>query len=166
MHNNSLPENCRKMVDRAFAESKSEKTLRQLWIGINNNPNWQNDEADIFLCLTLATCFNGDPALVDAAYRQSGLFNEKWDGPYYNENVTYGAKIVEMVTAGFREYDDDNPRSFEEIDDSSFGDWPDPFPLDDYSQLPKYPINALLGPCGKMACAGTWCHLQVLIGRS
>ena len=41
-----------------------------------------------------------DPALVDAAFRRSGLMRPKWDERHYSDGQTYGQGTIETALQG------------------------------------------------------------------
>ena len=56
-----------------------------------------HSEADMALCLHLAFWTGGDPSRMDALFRQSGLFREKWDEVHYADGATYGERTIERA---------------------------------------------------------------------
>jgi replicative DNA helicase len=169
MENTLLPNNWRDTLEEYFNQHKCGDYLKQLWRGVNTRYNFQ-EEADTILCIGLASCFDGDPVVVDAAYRQSGLFSSRWDEPYQGQDQNYGAVIVRNSTADFHEdfykdfyVDAADSEKLETINERSFINWPKPFDLDDYSDLPPFSIGAIPGPCGDMAYYLAR-HCQVDIG--
>lgn len=58
-------------------------------------------EADLALCGRLAADFNGDSEQIDAAFRQSGLYRDKWDEKHGAQ--TYGAGTIAKAVADWRE---------------------------------------------------------------
>lgn len=151
---NNLPNGWHEQLEKYFNRSPYADYTKQLWKGINTRYNY-NKEADTLLCMELAACFDGDPVAVDAVYRQSGLFSDKWDEPYHGQDQSYGSVIVEDTTLGYRDdfYEQfkDDPQKVEVINESRFNNWRDPVDFDDYSYLSPFPVGTLPGPCGDMA---------------
>lgn len=75
------------VVEKAHAARNGEK-FRRLWAGDTNNYG-SHSEADLALCGMLAYWTGGDPARIDALFRQSGLYRKKWDrDDYRNRTIT------------------------------------------------------------------------------
>ena len=153
--NSNLPSGWRERLEKYFDQSIHSDYTKQLWNGINTRYNFQ-EQADTLLCMALSTCFDGDPVVVDAVYRQSGLFNDTWDLPYPGKDESYGSVIIEDATFEYTEeyyelFKGDGSRKSEAINESPFHNWPDVVALDDYSELSTFPIGAIPGPSGDMA---------------
>ena len=70
------------MLRVAFG-AKHGAALRRLWGG--DRTGYASDsEADLALCSMLAFYFP-DPAALDAAFRRSGLYRDKWDRKDYRD---------------------------------------------------------------------------------
>ncbi|MGD0275914.1 MAG: hypothetical protein ABSB79_07650, partial [Syntrophales bacterium] len=73
--------------------SKSGDKIKSLYQGIwTDHPS--QSEADLALCCHLAFWLNNHPALIDAAFRSSGLFREKWDKKHFSNGQTYGQSTI------------------------------------------------------------------------
>jgi hypothetical protein len=133
-------------VEQAMGGRNGER-VRRLWGGdITGYPS--QSEADMALCSDLAFWFDGNAALVAEAFRRSGLYREKWDRPHFANGRTYGDVTVERAIGGCTSfYKDLLPESGKGTASPS---WSEPIPLDDYSQLPDFPVDALPGICGLM----------------
>jgi hypothetical protein len=82
------------------AETFSDKKLKLLWAGDwSDHPS--QSEADLSLCNHLVRLLGPDPARIDAAFRKSGLYREKWD--------RYGAATIEKALDGSGFPDKDHP---------------------------------------------------------
>ncbi|HQO64731.1 MAG TPA: hypothetical protein PK528_14065, partial [Syntrophorhabdus sp.] len=84
----SAPGDWQNMIEKAF-NSKSGPEIRCLWNG-NFSAYPSQSEADMALCSHLAFWFNGDAVLMDIAFRESGLYRDKWDEKHYGNGQTYG----------------------------------------------------------------------------
>ncbi len=85
--------------EQALEERRSrDPRFDALWQG-----KWQGDtfgytsasEADLAMCNTLKTVLGAIPAKIDAAFRQSGLYRDKWDEP--RGQRTYGQMTIEKA---------------------------------------------------------------------
>ncbi len=77
--------------------SKHGADIKRLWDG--DTTKYDNDDsvADMALCSHLAFWFNGDATTIDAAFRASGLYREKWDRKHHSDGRTYGQGTIEEV---------------------------------------------------------------------
>ncbi|MGA3207540.1 MAG: phage/plasmid primase, P4 family [Syntrophales bacterium] len=83
-------------LQQAFASKTGDK-IKPLYEGVWTDYPSQS-EADLALCSHLAFWLNNDPALIDAAFRSSGLFREKWNRKHFSDGQTYGqATIVRAI---------------------------------------------------------------------
>lgn len=80
--------------------------FRQLYdLGDTSNYNGDDSAADMALCGMLAFYLNGDPALIDDAFRRSALYRAKWDerrGPQTYGELTI-AKVIDSLTDVYQE---------------------------------------------------------------
>jgi len=84
-----------KIIEKALAAKDGGK-FRQLWEGdISGYPS--QSEADQALCNKLAFWVGPNSARIDALFRQSALYREKWD------REDYRARTIERAIAGIRE---------------------------------------------------------------
>lgn len=86
--------------------AKNGDRFRQLYdLGDTSNYNGDDSAADAALCAMLAFYLDGDPALIDDAFRNSGLYRPKWDERHGVQ--TYGemtiAKAVDTLTDVYHE---------------------------------------------------------------
>jgi len=86
--------------------AKNGDRFRQLYdIGDTANYGGDDSAADAALCAMLAFYLNGDPALIDDAFRKSALYRSKWDDRHGAQ--TYGemtiAKAVDTLTDVYHE---------------------------------------------------------------
>ena len=58
-------------------------------------------EADEALCCVIGF-WTQDPTIIDAIFRQSKLYRDKWDKPHRGDKATYGQMTIETALAGDR----------------------------------------------------------------
>lgn len=80
-------------------QSKNGVAIKQLWDGDFSAYSSQS-EADLALCSHLAYWLGGDAAAIDKAFRQSGLFREKWDEIHFGNCDTYGQRTINEALKG------------------------------------------------------------------
>ncbi len=61
------------------------------------------NRADLALCSHLAFWLKNDTALIDTAFRASGLFRPKWDKKHHADGSTYGQWTIKKALEGNRE---------------------------------------------------------------
>jgi primase-polymerase (primpol)-like protein len=83
------------LLERARSAKNGDR-FAALWRGETAGYD-SHSEADMALCLHLAFWTGGDPARMDALFRQSGLLREKWDAVHYADGATYGERTVERA---------------------------------------------------------------------
>ncbi len=141
------PNGWRNLLDVAF-KSQNGPEIQSLWEGnIASYPS--QSEADLALCHSLAFWLGGDPAAVDAAFRASGLYREKWDVKHHGDGRTYGEATIQKAIEGCTSFYG-NPHSQEGETNASPEVWPEPIPFNDYSLLPDFPVDAIPGIYGSM----------------
>ncbi len=82
-------------IIRRASDARNGAKFARLWAG-----NWQGEyltqsEADSALCAMLAFWTGNDSARMDALFRQSGLFREKWNEKHYADGRTYGEGTID-----------------------------------------------------------------------
>ena len=83
----------RSRLEKAF-QSKNGAAIRQLWEGdFSAYPS--QSEADLALCSHLSFWLDGDPTVIDLAFRESGLFRNKWDEKHHGDGRTYGEATID-----------------------------------------------------------------------
>ncbi len=94
----SVPSDMQSLLEKAFA-SKCGSEIQSLYSG-----NWKQitgcpsqSEADQKLCCHLAFWFDRDSSAIDAAFRASGLFREKWDRK--TGKTTYGQMTIDRAVS-------------------------------------------------------------------
>jgi putative DNA primase/helicase len=80
-------------ASRGPSGEKFEKLMAGDWSGYPSR-----SEADLALCSILSYYCNGDPQVIDAAVRRSGLYRSKWDEKH--GEITYGEMTIEKAVAG------------------------------------------------------------------
>ncbi|GGL34186.1 hypothetical protein GCM10009037_17250 [Halarchaeum grantii] len=85
------------LLERARRAKNGEK-FERLWRGDTSGYD-SHSEADMALVSLLAFWTAGDIAWMDALFRQSGLFREKWDERHYADGETYGARTLQRAVA-------------------------------------------------------------------
>ncbi len=91
-------DNRKDLLDKAF-KSKNGSEIQQLYSG-DYSAYPSQSEADLSLCSHLAFWFDGDAEAMDAAFRQSGLYREKWDTKHYGDGRTYGEATIQKALDG------------------------------------------------------------------
>ena len=79
------------LLEKARAASNGAK-FAALWNGDTGN---DASVADLSLCSLLAFWTGRDPARMDALFRRSALWREKWDVPHRADGATYGQMTIE-----------------------------------------------------------------------
>lgn len=99
------------IVTKAQTSSNGSE-FSSLWAGDASSYASQS-EADLALCNYLAFYVGNDPRRLDALFRQSGLFRDKWDESHYGDGTTYGQATVRQSLADRTEFYDWTPRKRE-----------------------------------------------------
>lgn len=90
------------LLKKALASKGGDK-LGRLMAGDTTGFNSQS-EADLSLCQTLAFWFNGDREKIDAVFRQSGLYRDKWDAKHFSDGRSYGDATIDRALARTTEF--------------------------------------------------------------
>ena len=61
--------------------------FERLWAGDTSDYAGDESRADLALCCVLARQTGNDPARIDALFRQSGLYRDKWERPDYRDRT-------------------------------------------------------------------------------
>jgi putative DNA primase/helicase len=91
-------------------ESKRGAEIQRLLDGDFSNYTSQS-EADMALCSCLAFWLNGSPTLIDAAFRESGLYRDKWDEKHHSDGRTYGEGTIQKAISGCTSFYEDPQES-------------------------------------------------------
>ena len=92
--------------DQILAAARSASNgaaFSRLWSGDTAGYPSQS-EADLALCNFLAFYAGPDPQRLDALFRQSGLFREKWDEKHFGNGQTYGQATIDNALNGRTEF--------------------------------------------------------------
>lgn len=89
------------ILEKAF-DSKNGTAIQSLYSGDYSGYPSQS-EADLALCSHLAFWLKNDTALIDTAFRASGLFRPKWDKKHHADGSTYGQWTIKKALEGNRE---------------------------------------------------------------
>ena len=117
-------------LEKAY-RSKNGERIRVLYNG-NYSDYPSQSEADLALCSHLAFLFDGDAIAIDAAFRESGLFRDKWDTKHHSDGATYGEATIKKVIAGCASFYGDHQTQERETKETVPPEsWPEPLPLPD-----------------------------------
>ena len=86
------------LLERA-GKAANGAAFEALWRGDTSRHGGNASSADLALCSNLAFWTNGDPARIDALFRQSGLYRDKWDEQRGAQ--TYGQKTIAKAMESF-----------------------------------------------------------------
>ena len=137
------------MLEKSFL-SVNGSGIKRLWEGDHSSYPSQS-EGDMALCSHLAFWLDGDPGTIDTAFRESGLYRpDKWDKKHHADGRTYGQATIEKALEGCSSFYRD---AHSQKGDAPPEAWAEPVPFNNYSNLPKFPIDALPGVCGSMVQA-------------
>ncbi len=99
--NRTMTADWREGLEKAF-NSKSGADIRRLWDGDYSDYPSQS-EADLALCSHLACWLSGDVGSIDSAFRESGLFRDKWDKKHHSDGRTYGQATIQEALKHYQE---------------------------------------------------------------
>lgn len=93
----------------------AEEKFRKLWAGEMSDYGDDHSRADLALCGLLARRLNNNPFKIDAEFRKSGLYRDKWEREDYRGQTILKA-IGVVQTAGVSDepegLDDDSPTEY------------------------------------------------------
>src|SRR5207245_4467977 len=92
-------------------ESSPRSKLANLMAGTCNGLYTSQSEADAALCVMLARKHDCDPVIIDAEFRKSGLYRDKWDRQDYRDRTIDNA--ISLVRQNTR------PRSGQQVEAES-----------------------------------------------
>jgi hypothetical protein len=126
----------------AVPQSEEER-FQKLWAGDTSAHNGDHSSADFALCILLAKKHNCNAFKVDSAFRESGLYREKWERDDYRENTitrAIAAVLKETVIVFDTEepIEDDSPRTY----------LVEPLPGRNDGWFPKREISLIAGSSG------------------
>lgn len=117
----------KEMLDKALESQNGEKIRRLLDGDYSAYPS--QSEADLALCSHLAFWLGGDAVAINSAFRESGLYREKWDQKHHSEGGTYGEGTIEKALSGchsfYADHKNDGLFQKEQIL-PNIKNWPDP----------------------------------------
>ena len=85
------------LIDR-IARGRSGALFQKLYIENDCSDFPSKSEADLSLCRLLSWWCQHDEEMIDAMYRSSSLFRNKWDQPHFSEGETYGQRTIRKAT--------------------------------------------------------------------
>ena len=88
-------------VIKLVSKSKQCHKFDALMAG-NTTGYGSQSEADEALCGVISF-WTQDPTIIDAIFRQSKLYRDKWDKPHRGDKATYGQMTIETALSGNRE---------------------------------------------------------------
>ena len=128
------------VLQEAF-ESKHGAKIKALYYG-----NWSEypsqSEADLALCSHLAFWLKGDAAAINAAFRESWLYRDKWNEKHHGDGRTYGEATIEKAITFYTSSSNGLSQEERPQEDPFLG-IPDPIPFSDEADLPEFPIEAI-----------------------
>lgn len=128
-------------LEKTF-QSKNGEEIRKLYYG-DQSAYPSQSEADLALCSHLAFWLDGDATAIDAAFRESGLFRNKWDIKHHGNGQTYGQGTIEKALQGCKSFY--GTQEFgENQSEVSSDNLPEPIPFDNDDKLPEFPVEAIL----------------------
>ena len=78
---------------------KRDGLLAALYSGDTSDYGNDHSRADAALVMKLAFWLQGDPELIDNAFRASGLYRQKWDDRHSGDGRTYGEMTIQSTLA-------------------------------------------------------------------
>ncbi len=101
------------LLQKAFNSANGDKIARLYNGDISDYPS--HSEADAALCSHLSFWLNRDASRIDAAFKQSGLYREKWDNKHFADGRTYGQATIQKAIEGTTEiYTEKKPQERDE----------------------------------------------------
>ncbi len=88
------------LLDKARTATNGAR-FAALWEGHDDG---DTSAGDLALCGLLAFWTGGDPARMDALFRQSARIRPKWDARHRHDGATYGRMTIEYALAGRTDY--------------------------------------------------------------
>jgi len=96
-------------LKKAFAANNGQ-SISRLFYGDTSEYSGDDSAADLALCSKLAFWSENDPAKLDAMFRQSRLYRDKWDQKHASDGRTYGQMTIEKALCGCTEFYDSQRR--------------------------------------------------------
>ena len=123
----ATPYDWKSLLEKAF-DSKNGPEIRRLWNGDYSGYPSQS-EADRSLCSHLAFWLGGNEAAIDTAFRQSGLYRQKWDEKHGER--TYCEATIQKALGGCTTFYGDRQSQGKEAKVALPEAWPEPLPIPD-----------------------------------
>src|SRR5215208_3150729 len=127
------------LIQKALGASNAEK-FRRLWAG-DISGYASGSEADQALCSLIAFWAGPDPRRIDALFRQSGLYREKWEREDYRDRTI--SKALENRTEF---YEPERGVALAE-DNSVYSNFEELKEFVELPQAPPFPVDALPESC-------------------
>ena len=96
-------------IRKAIASANGH-SISRLFYGDTSDYSGDDSAADMALCSKLAFWSENDPQILDAMFRQSRLFREKWDKVHSGDGRTYGQMTIAKALQGQTEFYDPQRR--------------------------------------------------------
>lgn len=94
---------------KAFVSANGQ-SISRLFYGDTSDYSGDDSAADLALCSKLAFWSENDPFALDAMFRQSRLFRQKWDEKHSGDGRTYGQMTIAKALQGQTEFYDPQRR--------------------------------------------------------
>ncbi len=115
-------------IRKALA-AQNGQSIARLFHGDTGEYSGDDSSADLALCSKLAFWSEGRADVLDAMFRQSRLYREKWDKVHSGDGRTYGQMTIDKALAGCREYYDPARRNMPPVSAAQ-----EPSPEDAYAE--------------------------------
>ena len=96
-------------IRKAFASANGQ-SISRLFYGDTSDYSGDDSAADLALCSKLAFWSENNPQILDAMFRQSRLYREKWDKVHSGDGRTYGEMTIAKALEGQTEFYDPQRR--------------------------------------------------------
>jgi hypothetical protein len=116
----AVPLDAQAVLDKAF-RAKNGGKIRSLYEGSTAEHGGDHSVADMALNTLLAFYTGNNPALLDALFRRSALYREKWDERHYSSGETYGQRTIQEAIANctkFYDWDRESKKATTQVSDT------------------------------------------------
>ncbi len=140
------------IIERAKSAHNGDK-FSKLWAG-DHSAFTSQSEADQALCNMLAFWCCKDPGQIDALFRQSRLFREKWERQDYRDRTI--ARAIEQCREVYepaRQRQETASNHVKPVAATPPEEWEEPLALSEFD-LPPFPVDAL-PPLAVLLCGGS-----------
>ena len=128
------------LLQKAFNSANGNKISRLYQGDFSDYPS--QSEADAALCSHLAFWLDKDFSRIDTAFKQSGLYREKWNNKHFADGRTYGQvtiqKAIERTSEVYKPHNDKPPKELK------------PAPIKQQKNS-EFPFSVLTGAAGYVA---------------